>query len=136
MITFADLPERFICDKLKKVAFNTPEKNLAVFKFANSIKDYQQYYAEETDKLTMQYGEEDTNNPGLYNISMENLEVYKEKLNELSQSVINEKIFPLDLTFSDFEEKNCSYPRKKNFWLSAEDIEILINFCEKIKGDK
>lgn len=133
---FKDLIKTNICIKLSMVSFSSPKKNLEVFKFIQSIRPHQEFYDIELSKLLQKYGEPIPDKPGTFSIrGQKNVDGYNNALKELHE-IDMDNIYPLNLTIDDFDDNVCTYPDDKSFWLSANDIDAILTFCEKLNEEK
>lgn len=130
-IKYGELPKREVLQKLLSVSFNTPRKNLEVYKFCDTLTKHINYMENERLKLIKKYGEPDSENPALYKISpnTEGMRMFLQEWNPLIEMEIDEDIKPLSLSENDFSD-NCSYAPEKENWLSGIDIAMILSFCE------
>lgn len=130
-IKYGELPKREILQKLLSVSFNTPRKNLEVYKFCDTLTKHINYMENERVKLVQKYGEQDKDNPTLYKIApnTEEMKMFFQEWNPLIDMEIDEDIKPLPLSEDDFSD-NCSYMREKGNWLSGIEIAMVLRFCE------
>lgn len=135
-IKYGELPTIEFCKKLISVSFNSPKKNLEVYKFCKQIEGYLEYVENERIKLFKRYGEEDSETPGAYRIKAgtESMEHYQREWGEVLGMEIEDDINPLPLVESDFYNENCAYSNDKDMWLSAMDIGTAMRFCETLNG--
>lgn len=131
-IKYGELPTVEFCKKLMSVSFNSPKKNLEVYKFCKQMSGYLEYIENEKIKLFQRYGEEDPESPGVYRIKngTEEIEHYQRDWGEILAMEIDEDIKPLPLVESDFFNENCTYSTDKEMWLSALDIGTAMRFCK------
>lgn len=130
-IKYGELPKREVLQKLLSVSFNTPRKNLAVYKFCHEMVQHISYIENERFKIVQKYGEQDKADPARYFIP-EGTEESKHYLKEFAQVLdmeIDEDITPLPLAENDFLD-NCFYSPDKADWLNAGDIGKILMFCE------
>lgn len=127
---YGDLPKLRVCDKLVNISFNTPQKNLNVFRFYNAVLPMLQFLEAERDKIIMKYGVCDSRN--LYTIK--NMVAYKDELTALMEMEIKDNIPILSLTEEDFDDQNCCYPSNKSMWMNGAEISAIIKFCEKMSA--
>lgn len=119
--------------KISLISFASPKKNLEVFKFIESISAHQKFRDMEIDKLAHKYGEPIPDKPGFFKFSnQESADAYNKAKDELFDIDIDD-IYPLELSINDFEDDVCSYPEDKAFWMNANDIDAILNFCKKLK---
>lgn len=129
-IKYGDLPSASTCFKLTKVSFDTAKKNLAVFRFVSAVRGYQEYVENERNKLLENCANKVLGKPGFYELT----DIFREKFNEVLNLEIAEELPALELTEDDFE--NCQYPEDKSFWMSASDIDYILNIIEKCKKER
>lgn len=129
-IKYGELPPTDVIQKLLTVSFNTPKKNLAVYKFCSALKPHIDYLENERTKLVQKHGEADKDNPMLYKIAPNTMEMesFLAEWNEVLQMDVEDEIQPLPLSERDFD--NCSYSPEKMDWLNARDIGTILRFCE------
>lgn len=130
-IKYGELPKREVLQKLLSVSFNTPRKNLEVYKFCDTLTKHINYMENERLKLIKKYGEPDSNDPTLYKIApnTEGMKMFFQEWNPLIGMEIDEDIIPLPLSEDDFAD-NCSYMHEKENWLSGMEIATVLRFCE------
>lgn len=130
-IKYADVPKMETLQRLISVSFDSPRKNLAVYKFYVEMSKHTSYIENERMKLFQKYGEADNNNPCLYKIAP-NTEAMKAFMKEWTETLnmeIEEDVKPLPITEFDISN-NCTYSPEKADWLSAKDILAILRFCE------
>lgn len=127
-ITYGDIPSRDTCFKLSMVSFDSPSKNLRVYKFCEALKLCQNFFENERKKLLEKYGKEES--PGKYKVETV---PYNEGIRNLMGLEIEDKIPPHCLTEDDFSDDRCQYPTDKNLWINASEIRTILGFGEKIK---
>lgn len=129
-IKYAEVPKLNLLQKLITVSFNTPRKNLAVYKFCNSMKDKANYIENERKKIIQKYGEKDEERPFMVAVTpgTEAMRNFMDEFNTVLNMDVDEDITPLPLSEDDFE--NCVYSPEKEDWLNPKDIGIVLRFCE------
>ncbi len=131
-LRFGDLPNSNTCVKLSMVSFESPQKNLDVYRFISSLKPLQEFFNSERKKLLVKYGK--TDDKGVCSILGEdNVKGYKEGLEAILRLEIKDHIPNPLLEEKDFSEDFCRYPDDKNLWMNAADIDSILTFCEKLK---
>lgn len=130
-IKYGELPKREVLQKLLSVSFNTPRKNLEVYKFCDTLTMHINYMENERLKLIKKYGDLDNNDPTLYRIkpNTEEMKMFFQEWNPLIEMEIDEDITPLPLSEDDFSD-NCSYMQEKENWLNGMEIATVLRFCE------
>lgn len=130
-MTYRDLIIPDICAKLSVVSFSTPKKNLDVFRFISSLRPLQEFFESERNKILSKYG---TNEDGKYTIQgHESVTACQKELDDLADLEITDTIYCPDLSFDDFLDDLCEYPKNKQFWMNANEINALFNFLKMIK---
>lgn len=129
-IKYGELPPADVIQKLLTVSFNTPKKNLAVYKFCSAFKPHIDYLENERTKLVQKHGEVDKENPMLYKVAPNTTEManFLAEWNAVLQMEIEDEIQSLPLSERDFD--SCSYSPEKMDWLNARDIGTILRFCE------
>lgn len=131
---YKDLINSETCAKLMMVSFSTPQKNLQVYRFANSIMEHQRYFENERTKLLDKYGEIQAD--GTYRIKgKDQIDEYNHKIDSVLSLEINGEFIDPDLNENDFSDYLCSYPSDKRFWLSANEIAQVLSISKKIKEE-
>lgn len=130
-IKYGELPKKEVLQKLLSVSFDTPKKNLEVYKFCRAIEKHVNYLENERMKLIRKYGRADECNPILYKIknNTEEMRSFLSEWNPIVEMEIDEDIAPLPLVEEDFSD-NCLYSPEKEDWLNAREIGIVLRFCE------
>lgn len=118
---YEDLPSISLCKKLLNVSFKTPQKNLAVYKYVQSIKPMQEFLENERQKLVFKYCIP-TENPSCFDTTDE----FFKKFEEVLKTDIESEVEKLGLSETDFLEEECCYPINKDLWLNANDIERVL----------
>lgn len=126
-MTYGEIPSRELVRKLSSVAFSTPGKNISVYRYCVAVNSELDAFANARRKILEQLGEQNNNNPNEYTIPPENLESYKEKMEELLSIECSSEIPSHGLSPSDFEEGECRYPENPELWMTAADIEMLLH---------
>lgn len=127
-ITYGDIPSRDTCFKLSMVSFDSPSKNLRVYKFCEALRVCQNFFENERHKLMEKYGTEES--PGKYKVETV---PYNTGIKNLIALEIDDEIPDHGLTENDFSDDMCQYPTDKNLWLNAAEIRTILAFGEKIK---
>lgn len=129
-MTYGDLINRDICIKLSMVSFESPKKNLEVYKFVKSLDSSQEFFEIEKSKILEKYGKREEN--GYFHINgEENVSNYKKEILEVLNMEIEDGIYNPNLSEDDFS--GCRYPDDKNLWMSANDIDAVLSICSKLK---
>lgn len=130
-IKYGELPPKELCQKLVSVSFNTPRKNLEVYKFCQSILGHMNYIENERLKLFQKYGERDKDDPTMYRIApnTENMKRFQEEWSAMLDMEIEDDIKLLPLSEDDFCD-NCTYMREKKDWLNGREIATVLRFCK------
>lgn len=131
---YGDLIILELCDKLSMVSFSEPRKNLEVYKFIHSLFPFQDFFAKERNKIIDKHTENDDEGH-LVILGEENVAEYNKEINNLLGMKIDVDIYIPDLTIDDFSDENCQYPKDKNLWMSAKDIDSIFNFLDKLRGE-
>lgn len=132
-IKYGMLPPIALCQKIITVSFNTPQKNLAVYKFATACSKHLAYIENERIKLFQKYGTPDDKNSDVYYIppNSKRFEDFKKSFEEICNMQIEEDIPELPLTEEDFENENCEYSPNKKDWLNGAEISTILGFCKE-----
>lgn len=130
-IKYGELPPVDVIQKLLTVSFNTPRKNLSVYKFCSELKKHIDYLENERTKLVQKHGEKDKQNPMLYRVepNTDAMIRFQEEWKPIVEMEVDDEIQPLPLSESDFYD-NCFYSPEKTDWLNARDIGTILRFCE------
>lgn len=136
-ICYNDLPQKEVWDKLVQVSFDTPQKNLSVFKFVSSIGVHYAYIENERIKLFQRYGTADKNCANIYRIerNTQNEKDFMREYQAIMSLPIEEDLPSLSITEDDFSDTKCRYPAGKEAWLNAIDIGSILGFIAKMNGD-
>lgn len=112
------------------VSFDSPQKNLEVYKFVVAIRPLQEFFEIERSKLLQKYGTDNGN--GHFTIKgKDNIENYQKDIEQLLSLNIQDVIpFP-NINIDDFSNECCNYPDDKGLWMNAYDIESVLNFIKK-----
>lgn len=127
-MVYNDLPPYALTLKLTTVSFSTPQKNLEVFKFFNSLKPLYDWIENERIKIF-------TDKEGAPEPDEETRKERVEKFKELLEFPISDRVYTLRLSESDFEDENCRFSNVPDAWLSANDIRLLMKFIDKVKEE-
>lgn len=133
-MTYGDLIPYNVAMKLNMVSFRTPQKNLAVYRFVNAMKEAQKFVDIERSKLFEKYGEKEDDSTTV--IKPENIEIFKKELYDILDMEIEETIPSPKLKESDFEDSNCSYPEDKSLWMNGAELEAVLLLSNKLENDK
>lgn len=130
-IKYGELPPIDVCRKLVSVTFDSPKKNLEVYKFCKIIAGCLDYVQNEKVKLFQRLGKESNDHPGLYQIEKgtDEYEEFNREWDKILDLDVDSEIIPLPLSEEDFDEGRCLYSPNKSNWLSAYDIGIILKFC-------
>ncbi len=94
--------------KLLDTRFSKPSKNVAVWKYYNATKHYYEMIRNERrNGCTDEY--------------------FSELLNT---TTIDVDLPRLGLTATDFEDESCKFSMDERFWLSANEINAILGYCE------
>lgn len=127
-LKYGDLPSRDVCAKLSMVSFDSPKKNLDVYRLISALNGPQTFFISEHDKMLKKFGK--PLESGAYSV-VDNLEEYKKEINALMELSIEDDIPKPNITADDF--MSCSYPTDKNLWMNASDINAVLSFIQKLK---
>lgn len=115
--------------KLSMVSFDTPEKNISVYRFLSAIEAYANDCANEYNKMVMKHGEK--TDSGNYIVEgKEPVEAFLKEWTAFTDLDIDAEIPLINITEADLE--NASYPPEKRFWLNAKEIKLILRFCETV----
>lgn len=115
------------------VSFDSPQKNLEVYRFVNDLKPLQEFFEIERSKLLQKYGCDNGDNT--YTVKgQDNISNYQKDVHQLLDLEIDENIFIPNISLEDFSGNCSSYPEDKNLWMNAHDIESVFNFIEKYRA--
>lgn len=130
-IKYADVPKMETLQKLISVSFDSPKKNLAVYKFYMEMSKHASYIENEREKMIKKHGELDKDNPCLYTVKpgTESMQRFMEEWNSLMNMDIEEEVNQLPISEVDFSD-DCSYSPEKSEWLSPRDIGAVLRFCK------
>lgn len=130
-IKYGEIPRRETLQKLLSVSFDTPRKNLAVYKFCKAMTAYVDYVENERTKLVQKHGVQDKNNPLMYFVPQgtEEMKRFQEEFNSVLNMEIEEEVKLLPLSEMDFVD-NCSYSQEKADWLNPREIGSILTFCK------
>lgn len=123
-----DLPSLEVCVKLSSVSFNSPKKNLDVYRLISALNGPQTFFISEHDKILKKFGK--PLESGGYSV-VDNFEDYKKEINSLMELSIEDDIPKPNITADDF--MSCYYPPDKNLWMNASDINAVLSFIQKLK---
>lgn len=126
-MTYGDLPSRELVRKLSSIAFSTPGKNISVYRYCMAVNLELDAKVNARRKILERLGTQDENDPNAYTIPPENIESYREQMEELFSIECSSEIPPHRLSASDFEEGQCRYPENPELWMTAADIEMLLH---------
>lgn len=130
-VKYGEIPRRETLQKLLSVSFDTPMKNLAVYKFCKAMMAHVDYVENERTKLVQKYGVQDKDNPLMYFVpkGTEEMKQFQEEFNSVLNMEIEEEVDTLPLSEMDFGD-NCSYSQEKADWLNPREIGSILMFCE------
>lgn len=135
-MTYGDLPTVPVCQKLVMVSFDSPQKNLSVYRFTEALRPHQSYIENEKLKLLERLGSPDENHIGRYKLEgQDNINEYSQKLTALLSMEIGASLPAPGVTAEDFFDEKCCYPSDKSLWLSAADIASILEFSNKQKKE-
>lgn len=123
-IKLGDLPTQTLLNKLIRVSFSTPQKNMQVFKYFQSVSKSLVFLENEKLKLLRKYGDPKEN--GNFWIPKDKTEEFKEELQKLMDVDVTEDICLHGLTEDDFMDENCAYSDDKSSWLNASEIAFIV----------
>lgn len=126
-MTYGELPSRELVRKLSSIAFSTPGKNVAVYRYCMAVNLELDAKANAKRKILENLGTQNKNDPNAYTIHPENIEIYKDQIEDLFSIECSSDIPPHGLSASDFEEGQCRYPENPDLWMTAADIEMLLH---------
>lgn len=129
-LKFKDLISIDICAKLSSVSFNSPKKNLDVYRLVSALNGPQSFFIKEHDKLLQKYGKPLKN--GSYDLS-DNINEYKSEMDKLLDLEIDGDIPCPSISADDFDSDKCVYSTDKNMWMNAKDINSVLSFIQKLK---
>lgn len=133
-MTYGDLPSVEASQKLTMVSFDSPQKNLNVYRFAEALSHHQNYVENEKRKLLERLGTPVENRPGLFALQGDKINEYNQRLREILSAEIDVKLPPPGIVEDDFSEEKCCYPADKSLWISASDIAAILNFSKQAES--
>lgn len=130
-MTYGELPNFEIVNKLRMVSFKDPKKNLEVYRFFLSVKDIYTYLEEEQKKIVVRYGTD--RGDRTYSLAGDaTIEAYKKDLENLfDMEIVEEDIYNPNLNEEDFE--TCYYPNNTGAWLSALEIDMMLRMVKELR---
>lgn len=136
-MTYGDLLPMPTCQKLVMVSFDSPQKNLSVYRFMEALSPHQSYIENEKRKLLERLGTPDEHYIGRYRLEgQDKINEYNQRFAELLSMEIGVSLPPPGVTAEDFLDEKCCYPSDKNLWLSAADIASVLEFSSKQKKER
>lgn len=123
---YKDLPKYEILNKLQSVSFSKPTTNLRVYRWCDAVSKQLNFAENERAKLVKKYGSEDES--GNWNVDHENIEKFFKEWDEVIDMEIQDEIPALNVSFEDFEDENCFYPKEKEQWLSPKEIGYICKY--------
>lgn len=131
---YRSIPSLNVMAKLTQVSFSTPDKNLAMYRLAESLRTHQSYIENERNKLIRKYGE--PTKDGNYAVSKkEALDKFFFEFDATLDADIPDKIECPNITEEDFQDDNCSYPIDKSMWPNAKDLASFFSFCNELSKE-
>ena len=130
-LRFRDLPSLTVCAKLSAVSFDSPKKNLEVYRLISALSGPQRFFASEHDKILQRLGK--PLGDGSYSVA-DVIDEYRTELDRLSDIELTETIPVPSISEDDFDSDKCVYPPDKTFWMNAQDIHSILTFIQKLKN--
>lgn len=130
---YGELPNAKIIQKLMSVCFDSPAKNLNVYKFCNAITPMVQYVENERVKLVAKHGAE--TDDGGFLVQQDKVNDFYADYTKTLEMDITDKIPVLELNENDFGD-NCIYSSNKEMWLNPAEIAGLLAFSKMQKNEK
>ncbi len=129
---YGDLIIEEVCVKLSMVSFSTPRKNLEVYRFISSLYPMQNFFTNERNKIIDKHQKKDEKG-----VSFVDVDSCNKDINGLLHLDMNgESIYIPDISEDDFSDELCQYPKDKNLWLSANDIQSILIFIQKLRDEQ
>lgn len=132
---YRELPSAETLLKLTQVSFNSPSKNLSVYRLAEQLRPHQSYIENERVKLIHKYGEEIKSEGKFVVKNKDSLEKFSIEFNATLDAEVPDKIECPSIKEEDFEDDNCLYPIDKSMWPNAKDIASFFNFCNELNKE-
>lgn len=120
---YKDLPNDTLIQKLLQTSFGTPEKDLLVFNYCDSVLKHVRFLESQRIKLIEKYGKEKEHSMFVDPADSKNYSKFIEDFNNiLGMDIQDSALCSCPIRKEWLDNETCSYSKDKNFWLTPKDI--------------
>lgn len=123
---YKDLPQREVIEHLATVKFANPMVSLRCYKWIKAMIEHLTFVETERVKLVEWFGTEVN---GCVRVHPDKMAEFTKEFTNILNLEIQDELPPFPFELSDLE--NCYFSKDENTWLSAKEINILIQAKEK-----
>ena len=122
---YKELPSEKLIQKLIATSFESPSANRKVYDWCESVLSHIRFLENERIKLVKKYGSD--NGDGNISVPKNQYRQFFSEFNKILEMDIESEIEDCPVKKEWIDDEKCSYPKEKELWISAKEIELLTN---------